>query len=81
VTIKAALWYMMDDLPAGRYGLWTLTDMLNVQTDHRTMPHTVKRYIREYCDVAASEFTCVVQNDSIYLWTPGYKISGSFIDK
>jgi len=81
MTIKAALWQMMDDLPSGRYGLWTLTDMLNVQTDHHTMPHTVKRYIKEYADISGAGFICVVQNKSIFEYAPGCKIAGSFIDK
>ena len=81
MTIKAALWEMLDDLPSGRYGLWTLTDSLNAITGHRTMPHTVRRYIKEYADASGAVFVCVVQNDAIYQYEPGYKIAGAFVDK
>lgn len=81
MTVKAALWQMMDDLPAGRYGLWVLTDMLNGITRQHTMPHTVKRYIKEYADYAGADFACIVQNKSIFEYTPGVKISGAYIDK
>jgi ribosomal protein L32 len=80
MTIKATLWEMMDSLPAGQYGLWTLTDTLNQKTGHRTMPHTVCRYAKEYADAAGAEFYCVVHNESIYQYEPGYKIAGAYVD-
>ena len=78
-TIKAYLWELLDDLPSGKYGLWYLTDSLNIITGHRSMPHTVRRYIREYCEYSGAEFVCIVQNDAIYQYTQGYKIAGALI--
>lgn len=81
MTIKDHLWELLDELPSGRYGLWTLTDMLNGITGHRSMPHTVKRMIVDYCDIAGASFTCVVHNKSIYAYKQGYKISGALTGK
>jgi len=81
MQIKSTLWKMMDELPVGRYGLWTLTDALNALTGQRTMPHTVKRYIKEYADISGAGFICVVQNDAIYQYDPGHKIAGAYVDK
>lgn len=68
---------MMDNLPPGRYGLWTLTDMLNDITGHRTMCHTVRDYCKDYAERAGGSFKCVIHNDSIYEYIAGVKIAGS----
>jgi len=81
MTIKAELYKLMDDLPAGRYGMWDITDMLNNITKARTQPHTVKRYCKEYADASGSDFICVVPNKSIFEYRPHCKIAGSFADK
>ncbi len=81
MTIKSALFALMDDLPAGHYGLWDITDMLNLRTGRRTMPHTVRRYLADYCDIAGASFTCVVNANSIYEYVPGFKVSGSLEGK
>lgn len=76
-TIKAHLWLMLDNLPSGNYGLWYLTDTLNLITGHRTMPHTVRDYCKDYAERAGGSFKCVVHNDSIYAYESGAKIAGS----
>ena len=80
-SIKQTLFAMLDDLPSGRYGLWTITDALNDVTKLRTMPHTVKSYCKEYADAAGAEFRCVVNAKSIYEYTSGYKIAGALEGK
>jgi hypothetical protein len=81
MTIKETLYQMMDDLPAGRYGMWDLTDKLNSITGARTQPHQVKRYCKQYADASGSDFICVVPNKSIFEYVPNCKIAGSFVDK
>jgi hypothetical protein len=76
-TIKAYLWEMLDNLPSGKYGLWYLTDTLNLITGRRTMCHTVRDYCKDYASRAGGSFKCVVHNDSIYEYIAGVKITGS----
>ena len=77
MSIKSTLWELFDELPEDDYGLWPLTDLLNIKTGRRTMPHQVKKYAKEYADRAGAEFYCVVQNEAIYHYKPGFRIAGS----
>lgn len=80
-SVRAVLFAYLDELPPGRYGLWPLTDALNLRTNKRTMPHQVKAYCKDYADRAGAEFRCVLPRNSIYEYVPGVKISGALEGK
>lgn len=80
-SVRSELFKYLDELPPGRYGLWPLTDSINLITEHRTMPHQVKAYCKDYADRAGAEFRCVLPRNSIYEYVPGVKIAGALEGK
>jgi uncharacterized protein YbcC (UPF0753/DUF2309 family) len=75
--IKSTLYRYLDSLPESDISLWGITDLMQARTLFRVMPHTVKRYCKDYADAAGAGFTIKKQNESIYHFTPGLKIAGA----
>lgn len=76
-SIKSTLYRYLDNLPESDVSLWGITDIIQARTGTRVMPHTIKAYCKEYADAAGAEFTIKRQNESIYHFTPGFKIAGA----
>ena len=80
MTIKAALFAILDTLPERDISGWQLFDMATDDTRFCTYPSTLLQYAREYCQLSGATMTPVDHNRSIYHFIPGARISGAIKD-
>ena len=77
MTLKAAVYFYLDEQPEQIFSLWGLTDLIGFTVGRRVMPHTVRAACKDYADASGAEFYCVDNAHSRYKYVPGFKIAGA----
>jgi len=77
MTLKAAVYFYLDEQPEQIFSLWGLTDLIGLTVGRRVMPHTVRAACKDYADASGAEFYCVDNAHSRYKYIPGFKIAGA----
>lgn len=81
MTVKSALWSILDAMPDGTISGWKLFNAVSARTERATYPGALLAYAREYADASGSTFECVDPARSVYRFVPGVRIAGAIVDR
>ena len=80
MTIKAAVFAILDNLQERDISGWQLFNMALSATGRKTYPATLLQYAREYAALSGAEFYPVDAARSTYRYVPGTAINGAIRD-
>lgn len=80
MTIRAAVYHVLDEYPPGRLSGWDLFDLVVAKRGGRPYPHRLLQYAREWADESGGGFECVDHQRSIYRVEKGFAIAGAIHD-
>lgn len=80
MTIKAAVFGILDHMPPRTISGWELFELAHKETGQKTYPSTLLQYAREYAELSGASFKPLDPARSIYLYRPGIEISGAIRD-
>lgn len=80
MTIRAAVFDILDHLPPGDISGWKLFDLVQKETGRKPYPPTLLQYAREYARLSGADFNVVDPARSVYHYRPGVEIAGAILD-
>ena len=81
MTIRAAVFEVLDNLGKRDISGWNLYDMIEAKTSRHPYPPTLLDYARDWASISGGGFDCIDPVHSVYRVTPGAaKISGAIVD-
>ena len=81
MTIRAAVFEVLDNIGKRDISGWQLFDMALLKTGRHTYPTVLIKYGRDWASISGGGFDCIDPVHSVYRVTPGAaKISGAIVD-
>lgn len=80
MTIKAAVFDILDHLPPCELSGWKLFDLVQEETGRKPYPPTLLQYAREYAELSGAAFDVIDSARSIYHYRPGVEIARAILD-